>query len=321
MTKYALILLCVFSWGYSFGQTCCTGGTPLLGSYVFSALKSGDMALHSTLNHNSNKDLISGKDELDESFIRRDVSAIILQADYAISDFFLISVVFPYLIQKETITTQSGKNKFKNNGLSDASIWGHYHVEKPFYEIGVAVGVKFPSGSTNSESNNGILLPFSMQLGSGSFDFGSNMQAVFFPSENRKLSLISQYALKINTTGNRFDAHHNYKFGNQYQALQSISYQYIVGTFVSYPYVGFVYQYREMDQFDGGFSNENTGGHWVNLVAGQSTSVTPNIKVGVNFLLPIYRNLNGLQLSTTWQGSISIGYIIQRRDEIFDTNF
>ncbi|SNT38310.1 hypothetical protein SAMN05421640_3674 [Ekhidna lutea] len=296
-------------------QTCCTGGTPLLGSYVFSSGTAQNWSIHGTFNHNSNNDLVSGEKELEDSFIKRRVSVAITQLDYGLSDNLIISLVAPYLFQEETVSRQSNNTRYTNNGLGDISFWGRYQLLGSNYDLAAAIGLKLPTGSTNTDDGNGLILPQSMQSGSGSVDIGINLQSTFYLRADRKYTISNQLAIKYNTQGRNFEAHPNYRFGTQYQALSAFSYQYIVSTFVSNLFLGGVYQYREMDEFDGGFTNENTGGHWVNLMAGQTSAVNQKLDIGLNFILPVYRNLNGLQLSTTWQGSIIVSYKLLRRDD------
>lgn len=320
MRQIAILLILFTLSSHCYTQTCCTGGTPLLGSYIFSSFEKNDIILNSTFSYNSNKDLISGSDKLDQSFIRRTVSSFIVQTDYGVSNSLLLSVVTPFLYQNETIIQQGNSNKNINNGIGDMSLWARYQIVNHKIELNGAVGLKFPTGNTKERTESGILLPFSMQSGSGSYDIVANIQSTLNLTKNKNMTFSNQLAVKLNGRGKSFQAHPNYRFGNQFQLMSVYSYQYIIGTVISNAYVGTIYQFREKDAFNGGFENENTGGHWLNLAIGQDSSLTPRLKIGVNFITPLYRNLKGLQLSTTWQGSIIASFKLSKKDDTINLN-
>lgn len=303
----------------SYSQTCCTGGTPLLGAYTLSSASKGEMEVHLTYNYNDNGDIISGDRKIDESFLKRDVGTLLIQFDYGISKSITVSAVVPYLFQKEVIT-QVNDFSFNNSGVGDISLWGQYRKSFTYLDLNVAAGFKVPTGSTN-ESFNGIPIPLSMQLGSGSVDFGTNVQTVFYLGKGKKWSFVNQLAIKINSKGKSFEAHSNYRFGNQFQLLGAVAYNSVAGPLLLNSFVGAIYQRREQDRFDGDFANENTGGNWVNLTVGQNVTLSPRTNLRINALFPVYRDLNGLQLSTTWQGSIGISYLIRKKNEVFDSPF
>ncbi len=298
----------------AFGQTCCTGGTPLLGSFITPSIGDNDTKVSLTYAHNNNHDLVSGTDEIEDSFLERNVNSLLMQVDYGLSDRVSFSMVLPYLFQNETIEQSNSSQTFTNNGISDVSIWLNYNKRFLSHELSVAGGIKVPTGSTNSTSNN-VPLPLSLQTGSGSWDGGFNLQSIWYPFASRKVSFQNQLGLKINTQGKRFEAHPNYRFGNLMQILSSVGYNYTLGTMIANSLIGGVYQLRAQDQFNGGFENENTGGDWLNLFVGQSFSLSEGFTISLNGQMPVYRKLDGLQLTTTYQGSIVVSYKIGSNNE------
>lgn len=300
-------------------QTCCTGGTQLLGTYIPDMVNKGELKGHLTFNYNRIGDIILEDKKLDESFLKRDVISNILQLDYGVGKSLSLSVLIPYLHQKETITSGNGF-VYTSSGIGDISVWVHIHKTFNDLNMNLSAGIKAPTGSTE-ESTDGVLVPLSMQLGSGSYDFGLNHRASYYLDRMKKFSLENQIAVKLNSAGKEFTAHPNYKFGNQFQLMSALTYRNVLKKMLLNSFIGFMYQYREKDLFESGFKNENTGGHWYHFIIGQTITLSPKMNISLNTLFPFYRNLNGLQLSTTWQGSISISYIIHQKDEALDSNF
>ena len=308
------LLVMVFVVAKVSAQTCCTGGTPLLGSFVTPSLDSRGIKVSFTYSHNNNHDLFSGSDEIEDSFLQRKVNSTLLQIDYGLFDNISISLIAPYLFQNETISQSGNSQTFTNNGLSDISFWINYNKVFPSLDISIAGGVKLPTGSTNTTSNN-IPLPLSLQTGSGSWDGGINLQSIWYPFASKKWSFQNQLGLKINTKGKSFEAHPNYRFGNLAQILGAVSYNYTIGTLVTNTFLGGVFQNRAQDEFNGGFENENTGGDWINVFIGQSLSLSEGFDISLNGQIPIYRSLEGLQLTTSYQASLVLSYTIPSRDE------
>lgn len=292
------------------GQTCCTGGVPVLDAFTFSDLSKGQFGAHLFYSYNYNNDLFFDDEPIDNSHISRKVSSVLLQMDYALSDQFVLSLSIPYLWQKEIVDLSLNNVEYVNRGIGDISVWLTYSKKINSLNLNSAISLKTPTGSTNKEGDINLAFPISMQTGTGSYDLAFIVQSSWYFGKQRKFSLENQMALRLNSKGNKFKAHPNYKFGNQYLIYAGMGYHLLLFNLVTDLFLGASYQYRDQDEFDGGFQNTNTGGHWVNSSIGMNVFITPEFFFSLNATAPLYRNLNGLQLSTTSQLSASINMVL-----------
>ncbi|WP_420582416.1 hypothetical protein [Reichenbachiella sp.] len=230
--------------------------------------------------------------------------------DYALSDQFGISLSVPFLWQKEIVDLQFNNAEYVNRGIGDVSIWFTYAKKFKSVNINSAISLKVPTGSTDEESENNLAFPISMQIGTGSFDMALIVQSSWYLGKQRKFSVENQLALRLNSSGNKFKAHPNYKFGDQYMVYAGLGYHFLLFNLVTDLFLGTSYQYRNQDEFEGGFENVNTGGHWLNSSIGLNIFLTQKLFFSLNGGAPLYRNLNGLQLSTTSQISAAINVVL-----------
>lgn len=310
--KNVLAIFLIYTGFSASAQTCCTGGVPLLGAYAIpKATQENEIGFHAIYNYNHNSDLVSGSDLLGDSHIQRNVNSILTQIDYSPIDKFSISIAIPYLWQEESTDIPSGNGSQKNHGIGDISLWLAFHNNTEKFSFSGALGFKAPVGDTGAkDKQTGISLPLSLQNGSGSWDIGINIISSLFLGTTKKFSLENQLSARINTPGKSFEAHKNYQFGHRVQLVSALSYHFLLHTLLTDLFVGVIYQNQQKDKFNGGFANENTGGNWMNITLGGNFFVTPELYFSMSTLFPVYRSLNGLQLSTTWQGAIGINYLI-----------
>jgi hypothetical protein len=74
----------------------------------------------------------------------------------------------------------------------------------------------------------------------------------------------------------------------------------------------FVARFRHTapDKF-GGADLPNTGGSWISLVPGLNIKVTDELTVRASGQFPVYRELTGTQLTTTYTASVTVFYVIR----------
>lgn len=293
-----------------FSQTCCTGGVPYLGSFKIPGITNKEFSLNLSYSYNSNSDLILQDELIEDSGNSRKVSTALLQVDYGLSDKVSVSVLLPYMWQKEQIVLPTQEFQYTNNGLGDISLWSTYKHSFSNHSLAFSGAIKVPSGETDAvDPETGINLPFSFQSGSGSWDFIFNVYDEISLERKGRFYWVNMISAKLNTAGNKFDAHPGYRFGHIFQLYTSFSTRWVMGSFLADAYVGFAYQKRYQDEFDGGFKNENTGGDWINFVLGYNHQFSPKMHAGLSGSVPIFRKVNGLQLTTDKQVNVTFGYV------------
>jgi hypothetical protein len=295
----------------SHAQTCCTGGVPHLEGLRVPLVKKGEAGINFSYIYNKNGDLFFNEDNIEGASTYRTVNALLLQGDFGVSDHFSISIVLPYIIQREVIDFNGNKQGYENNGVGDISLWGTYRSVSSgriFYTV--SMGLKVPSGATNKkDENTQFPLPFSFQNGTGSFDFSFITYTRYSIDKSKLYNIVGMLAAKLNTRGNQFQAHPEYLFGHAIQCNILFNRPFIVSSSILDVNLGVNYQFRTRDRFDGGFENYNTGGQWLNAVIGGSLALNPEVLISVNTMLPVLRSVNGLQLTTTWMGNIGLSYV------------
>ncbi len=163
---------------------------------------------------------------------------------------------------------------------------------------------KFPTGASDV-TQNGILLPADMQPGSGSWDFvfWSYYSEGFMPDVPLNIFFSASY--KLNTSNDRFaNSEAGYKFGNEF--VSSIGAGYRTDMLFDYS-LSLLFRTTAIDQFDN-VGVPNTGGIWLYAVPGLNINLTDNFIARFSGQIPIYRNLEGTQLTTTFTLLVSFFY-------------
>lgn len=304
-----LILICVNI--PCFAQTCCTGGVPHLAGLRIPEISRGQFGASFSYIYNDNSDLLVNNSEVESSTIYRKVNSILVQTDYGLSDRFSVTIVLPYIFQREEIAFNGESNSYSNSGIGDVSVWSSYKNDlSANLFLSASIGIKFPTGNTDQRDGaTGIPLPFSFQTGSGSVDFGLLTFLRYTVDKKKLYHLVAQLSVKINTSGDQFSAHPNYLFGNTFQGTLLLDRSIITSIGIIDLSLGGNYQLRAKDLFEDGFENHNSGGTWINAVAVGTIAFNPKFNISVNAYVPIYRDLNGLQLTTSWMATIGFGYV------------
>lgn len=293
----ALWLLSLHS-GWS--QTCCTGGVPITGALRINTFPAKSVQLRFTYDHNKIEDVFLDGEKRPDNHIKRSAKTAILQADYVLSEAFAISALVPYIWSKESVDQGSQSLVQETNGIGDISLVGQFKI--PISEDSPLVlggGIKFPTGATQkSNKDDGFVLPANLQPGTGSVDaiFLASFQAALSIRKSMLVTTSAYY--RLNTASDNLTFHNSYKFGNEIQFFAGISDNFVVGTVSTSPSLLLRLRRAGKDQIED-FSNDNTGGTWLSLVPGLNLNLTPNTAIGVSADLPLYRDLNGFQITTT----------------------
>lgn len=293
-----------------FAQACCTAGTPLLGSLEMTSAPKGILQFGFTTEHNSLTNVLSGSTKLKNPERERISQSALLEINYGITNRLSITGLFSYIRQQRTITNFSSENVLTLSGVGDIALLTKYSLI-PFSIIGreelsIGLGLKFPVGNSNIKSN-GVLLPADMQPGTGSWDgflWGYYSKGEFLYSD---LTFLGNLSYRFNGTNNRFaNSEKGYGFGNEFIGNFGLNYQ-----ISSYLDITIITKYRNTRADK--FNNQvipNTGGNWFYLVPGISYYLTEKLSTRIDTEIPIFRQVKGTQLTTTYTVSLSIFYSI-----------
>lgn len=314
MKGYIYILIVLLSVFFIFrnelySQACCTAGAPLLGSLEMTSAPKGVLQLGLTAEHNSLKHVLNGTQKLRNPERERVSQSILLELNYGLTNNLSITGLFSYIRQERTITNLINfQDQLSASGIGDVALLAKYSII-PFdiieqQELSFGAGLKVPTGNSSLKSN-GILLPADMQSGSGSWDgifWGYYMIGGLLHPD---LTFLSNLSFRMNGTNARFkNSSIGYKFGNEF--IGSIGLNYLIASFIDVTLLA-KFRNTQSDYF-GENSIPNTGGEWLYFVPGISFYLNDKFSTRVDGELPIYRNVEGTQLTTTFTASISLFY-------------
>ena len=205
------------------------------------------------------------------------------------------------------MTANSTNMSVKTSGLGDTKLYGVYAlVNHNVHHFFLSEGVSIPTGSimmkggANDMMYANMRYPYMMQLGSGSVDF---MPAVTYLLKKNKTSASVQISSVIRPFNNSL----NYHLGNEFGCNVWVAHKWFpwvssslrvesnsVGSITGKDKT--LYETMEPSAF-----NKNYGGQNVNGFLGINFYINKtflkNNKFSVEYGLPIYQNVNGVQLA------------------------
>ena len=296
----------------TFSQACCSAGSPLLGSLDISSSYEGELQIGLTYELNSLQDVYAGSERLDDVLRKRTVNSLLMEINYGLTNRISLSTLFTFVNQSRTISSLPEiTDKLNAGGLSDGIVLVKYNIIPLSlfnqFELTLGAGVKLPFGNSTLRAD-GILIPADMQPGTGSWDgilwgYASNGFMPAIP-----LNLFLNVSYRINGTNNRFGENfqQGYIFGNE--LFMNLGAGYRTDTFFDFTMM-FRFRNTNADQFDGG-KLPNTGGTWLYLVPGVNGKISNHFTARLSGQIPLYRNLTGTQLTTTYTASLGLFYNI-----------
>jgi len=297
-----------------FGQACCTGGVPISSNLGLGAGSAGTFQFQFTFDNNTLKDLLAFDQRLDDDRRTRNTRSLLLETSYDIIEGLSVSSLFSLVRQERIIQTLSNSEDVTiNNGLGDGIILVRYNFlagdKHPNYDLLLGLGPKFPFGKADFTDENGIVLPADLQPGSGAWDaiFWTNFTRRSFLKESLSFNLSATY--RATGTNSNYNGSFDYKFGNEFQVQMGVQDQMLIGRLAVDPMLGFQYRTVGKDKIEGSIF-ENTGGHWVYLRPGLNVNMGQYSALRFTGSLPIYRYLDGTQLSTSYRFAITFYRLI-----------
>ncbi len=293
------------------GQACCSGGSPISG--VLGVTASGEQAVQLMVTYDQHymNRLYNGSDLLEVDDRRRRIHNLMVEGSYGITDRLSVSGMFTFVRQSRTIKTFNTENTTTLNGVGDAFMLLKYQIinkggSHPTQVI-LGTGPKFPLGRNDVEGENGVLLAPDLQPGTGSWDILTwgyvGRQNVL----NTGLGLNSYWNYRITTPTDRANSNLDYQYGNEFQVNVGLNKALAVGQTILSPSLFGVYRNLAADQVD----NEelaNTGGQWLYLKPGVNWDIALSSSLRVAFDIPVYQDLNGTQLGSTYQLQIAYNH-------------
>ncbi len=293
------IVLILFSLSsYLKAQGCCTAGSNTFGGLERGIAKTGSVNLGLSYIQNSLKTTFSENEEIADPLNREaSVSSFTFDLEIGLTDRVSLLIVGGYVVKNRETSVRSNVNNdvekitFKGKGISDLTLLAKYEVLTPsiLSNFGIAVGggIKLPLGSFTQE-NNGSRLAIDLQPGTGSTDalLWGNLYQGF---NHLNFSLIANTLYRY--AGFNSD---NYRFGDE--LIFSLNGEYYFTEYLTLALSG---RGRFADEdFWGGRFLPSTGGTYYDILP-SLTYWQQDFSLKFFYQAPIYRNVKGIQLTTS----------------------
>lgn len=222
--------------------------------------------------------------------------------DYSNGSSWGASLVLPYINREHstlgtgsdgmTFDSLNGAYKSSSSGMGDIKLIGRYFGFSPQKNFGVQFGLKLPTGQTTQVSNSGSITPVDpgLQMGTGTTDLILGLYYFDKLTKNWDYFAQATYQTALNSSTMAAGSYHpgdgtNLNAGVRYQGFDNII-----------PMLQINARYSQVDSGDAA-DTFATGGTLVYLTPGLVVPVSPNSSVYANIQLPIYQNVNGIQLT------------------------
>lgn len=305
-------------------QACCSGGVPLGGSLGIGAAESKSLQLMVTYDYNAMNDLVSFTDKLDDDTRSRTTQSSIFEINYGLNQRFSITGVVPLIKQTRTIQGFGGNENFTSaQGLGDMVFLLKFRLINPENSSDIdwviGAGPKIPTGKTDFTNNQGLALPADMQPGSGSLDgiFWSYFQKSRFLN-NPNLGLAAVTTFRYSGKNESYNTTQTYQFGNEFQFNLGLNYS----LFAKWSIDAFTFlRYRKQaeDLINGGVF-PSSGGQWIYVIPGININFSPLWSLRLSGDIPVYRKLEGTQLTTSYKLTAAVLFNIPLKKKDFLIN-
>lgn len=298
--------LCLGSLFHGNSQTCCSANTPFTGTLDLLPGYGENGYLILQFDYNNIHDYINGTSSIRTSTNQRISQSVIFEMGYNFTSRLGFSLLGSWIHKWRLSQTGASQNLYRNQsvGLGDALFLIRYSLQ-PFTILhrtflAVGLGIKFPTGKI-SATENGIRLPEDMQPGTGSWDVLAIFAYAIKKFPVPQMDLIFRTSFRVNSSNK-----YRYHFGNEwFNRVGGIFY--LTDTFWLSSTV--LLRYSTPDKRNS-TTIPNTGGVWVYIQPGIYISFSQRTLLRAGLYWPLYRKLNGTQLTTSYrlEGNITFNF-------------
>ena len=298
-------------------QGCCTVGASSLGGFNNSILTYRTLALSADYQYNSLTEAYKGRNNIDDPLMRTaEVAYFTLRAEYGVQPRLSVLASVYYSDKNRELTVQSGQGsvsfketaKFRGSGIGDLTLLVKYQLVRSSIAsaLGIAIGggASLPTGSF-MEEKDGSQLSIDLQPGTGATTLiGWSIATYSLPDVSLHLFLSSMYRYAASNLN-------GYRIGDE--LLTNIGVERTLGENFS---ASLLLRSRfASEDFAVGRFLIGTGGTYHDVMPG--FSYTEGASVARLFAqLPLYRNVRGIQLTTTYLLGVEYRYTFDFRDVV-----
>jgi hypothetical protein len=306
--KFHFFIILLLLSHVSFAQNCCTGGVPLANNLNLPGIDSG-LYVQIVYDRNIMNDFVARSKLLDDdSYIRYNTSFFV-QASWSINKRISLGFMMnhsSHYLNRKSITTG---REIKTNGIGDMVFTANYNLwNKGKHNFQLGAGIVLPTGKNDLKDKNfDILLPWDLQPGYGGW--GGLIMAQY---QTKKifidnLSYFGRVVYQHSFENKKPETTQVFKQGGEFQIYQGLGYNILLNKFIISPQAGFRLKFTNHDYIDNA-KVESSGGIWFYNMLGLNMVLSQNTTLMAAYETPLYRYLNGSQLTTS--GRIRFGIVM-----------
>ncbi len=292
-------------------QTCCSAGAPLSSGIGLSTNDSKELFFQLDYNHLNINRLVESNEILTNDPRERTANNVLLRSDFQVNEKFGIGILVPFVRHRRS-TISEEQTSF---GLGDIFLIGQtrlFNINDS--SAAFSLGFKLPSGKVTHTDDRNIFLSPDMQSGSGTFDF----LGVLALSERRILGTNINAQLNLtyrkNTTNADFgqvgqSVGRSFQFGDETIISTHFNYDLLLGSWFVIPDLTLEYRHTNPNREQDRIAN-NSGGEWFSIGFGVFTLPGEKFSQRLYGSIPVYQNLEGLQISTNFEIGLQLSYRI-----------
>lgn len=294
-------------------QTCCSAGVPINAFLEMASVGEQSLAINLNYEYRSIDLLVDNNSRLQNDPRSRYGQNISAKVDYRLNSKFAFSLLLP-LVHHSRNTSSESQNSF---GIGDLGFFVQYKIfASQTAELNLTAGVDLPLGVTGHRGHSQVFLSPDMQSGSGSYDLivGTSLLKSDFVIPFLTANFLFNY--RFNGTNDNFGstdsfAGRSFAFGDEWLVASGLRYTYTTKAGFFIPDVALKWRQGKPNK-EQGFEAPNSGGQWLSLPLG--LSFTPDDKKSIRIYteIPLYQDLNGLQITTDLTLGFQIAYSFQK---------
>jgi len=298
-------------------QGCCTAGASSLSGFESGTRAYRTLSLSANYQYNSLTEAHQGTNNVDDPLRRTaEVAYFALEAEYGLQPRLSVLASLYYSDKNRELTVLSGQGsgrfeetaKFRGSGIGDLTMLTKYQlirstVTSPF-GLMIGGGATMPTGSY-TEEHDGSRLSIDLQPGTGAVTLiGWGRAAYGIPESGLNFFATGTYRYSsTNPDGYRIGDEIVLVFGGEKSLGENFSASLMTRS-----------RFADKD-FAGGRFLIGTGGTYHDMMPGLTYTDGPS-SVRLFGQLPLYRNVRGLQLTTTYLLGAEYRYTIDFRDVV-----
>ena len=302
-------LLFLIFW-QSNAQTCCSGGVPTANNLGLPKAEAKTVQVSLNYDLNVLNTLKTGFEKLESATRSRLTHTAMLQTGFSLTDRVSVDMFVPWIRQEREIRFLGSISDFTStSGIGDIVLLGKYSLLKENKKgtLGIAFGVKLPTGVSTKVNNNNLQLNADLQPGSGAFD---EVLILDYQKQLKKRPSTTFFARGVATRkgkNNNYLGNNQYQFGFEWQTFLGFSDRILIRKKIIDPSLAFRFRSASADQFNG----ENltgTGGRWLFLNPSISYWKGQNMSFTVSGDIPLVSYVVDTQVTPTYRINIGMFY-------------